>query len=164
MDTLLTAIALVTRLAGDVAVQPELAQAMADEVSQPGGAFVPGDKTGAKTLALMSVWAWHESHFDNAALGDHGQSFCALQIMLGKGKSEEGWTGPELGADVRKCVHVAWRMMGQSFRACRSLPVAERGAVYASGHCSSAAGRRISRDRSGQAARLESAVAKELSQ
>lgn len=68
-------------------------------------------------------------------LGDSGKSFCIMQINVGKGKTKEGWTGPDLIADRKKCIRTGMRMLRRSFWTCKANPIKERFAVYASGNC-----------------------------
>ncbi len=116
-------------------------------------------KTAAISLGIM----FFESNFrrdvdfglGRAGRGDGGQSFCLMQVKTGSGKTGtwnkkynrfkqwgdkpedlvEGWTGPELVSDRKKCIEAGYRIMSASFAQCRSLPVADWLSVYASGQC-----------------------------
>jgi len=99
--------------------------------------------------ALITAIAYRESSLDNSAIGDHGRSVCALQILNGS---------RSLLLDVGACVRRGTLMLRESRRACASLPPSERMAVFARGKCSSVEGRRLSRDRFALALRLLSQV------
>ena len=72
---------------------------------------------------------------------DGGLAVGVLQVQLPQKHRDRGF------ADRPWLVSVALRGLRGSFGACRHLPVAERLALYASGSCKSAAGRRASRRR-----------------
>jgi hypothetical protein len=99
--------------------------------------------------------------------GDGGQSYCLMQIRVGKGRTTtwnkalnrfgrwndsetdlvQGFTGPEMVQDRKKCIEAGYRMIRSSFAACRSLPVADWLRVYASGTCEDGDGAHASRAR-----------------
>ena len=79
-------------------------------------------------------------------------AWCLMQIQLGKkktyldddnktyrmdshNKTAEGWTGRDLVDDRKKCFKVGYRMIKQSFGACRHKPMELHMAAYASGSC-----------------------------
>lgn len=88
-----------------------------------------------------------------AGRGDGGRSWCLMQIQAGSGRTAtwnkvksrfkqwgddpselvEGWTGPEMVADRKKCIEAGYRIVQASFAMCKSLPVNEWLRVYASG-------------------------------
>lgn len=92
--------------------------------------------------------------------GDAGKSWCLLQINIGTGRTLkwntkhdrpfktgddaadlfEGYTGPELVADRKKCVGEAYKALRLSFNACQSmqLPLDQKLRVYGSGNCNGA--------------------------
>ncbi len=92
--------------------------------------------------------------------GDAGKSWCLLQINIGGGRTLkwntkhdrpvktgddpadifEGYTGPELVADRKKCVGEAYKALRLSFNACQSmqLPLDQKLRVYGSGNCNGA--------------------------
>lgn len=145
-----------------------------DENVQP--AF-PGPRGRASTAMLVATTFFMESGFRRdidlgtsrarlrrSGLNDHGRSWCMGQINLGitrvpdperPGTLKEtsaattinGWTGPELLADRRKCVAATINVLRLSMGACANLPPMERLAVYASGTCDNEAGRRASETR-----------------
>jgi len=114
-----------------------------------------GDDGRAKTaLTLLGLTRyesdWHVDVDNGTTRGDKGRSWCLGQVLLdakGAKTTAEGWTGPDLVADRRKCLRVVLRMARESFVACRALPVEERLALYARGSCESADGRKLSRTR-----------------
>lgn len=108
-------------------------------------------KTAATVLGLTRYESdWHLDVDNGVTRGDHKRSWCIGQVLLdadGVAKTPEGWTGPDLVADRKKCVRVVLRMARESFRACRALPVEERLALYARGSCDSVEGQKLSRTR-----------------
>ena len=97
----------------------------------------------------------------HTGLNDFGRSWCMGQINLGSKRvldpdhpgmwldtsntlTPQGWSGPELVADRRKCAHVTIETLRQSMLACRSLPMNQRLAAYAVGRCDSEEGKRLS--------------------
>lgn len=89
-----------------------------------------------RTAALLASVAFRESAFRNAAVGDHGKSVCAFQILGGDAS---------LLDDPIACARTAYRMLRTSIAVCRAYPVA----WYAEGPkgCESSRAQRISRDR-----------------
>ncbi len=77
--------------------------------------------------------------------GDHGRSYCLMQIRVGQGATREGWSGKQLIEDRKRCFRAALHILHASFSACHSLAVDDRLSAYASGHCFAAA--RVSRSR-----------------
>jgi hypothetical protein len=85
-----------------------------------------------KDAGLMASLAWIEGGNVPDAVGDcpgmgpgdpkctaktGAQSWCAFQIHLPQGqKTNEGWTGPELAADAKKCITVARRLVESSIK------------------------------------------------
>jgi hypothetical protein len=103
-----------------------------------------------RTAALIVAVAFRESTFDAEAVGDHGNSFCALQIHRSSGGT------PALLTNRDACVREGLRMLRLSLKICPAHPVA----WYASGPlgCENARAQRISRDRMAIAARLYAQV------
>lgn len=118
---------------GDPARLLALAGAIDATVAARGPIFQGAD--GARrTVALLVAIAWRESSFRVDAVGDHGRSVCAYQIL----------NGPRsLLTDARACVDAGYTHLLASVRACPAHPIA----VYARGSCDSEQGRRISADR-----------------
>lgn len=77
-------------------------------------------------------------------VGDAGNSFCVQQILVGKGRTKEGWSGRDLVNDRTKCIKVSLRVIIASFKMCSYLPVSQRLAAYAAGTCKSEHGKRAS--------------------
>jgi len=96
--------------------------------------------------ALITAVAFRESGLDNSAVGDHGRSVCAMQILGGS---------RSLLDDVGACVRRGTLMLRASRRVDPANPVAS----YARGtRWQGAEARRISRDRVALARRLLAAV------
>lgn len=140
-----------------------------------------GSRGRTQTASVVLGVMLHESgfmkHIDYGigkyARGDKGKSWCLLQTqphestgrtmswnirynrMVRWGDSEEdiilGFTGEELVQDRTNCITAGLRVMRSSFASCRSSPVDERLALYASGSCSK--GKEASRKRIGTALR-----------
>ena len=92
--------------------------------------------------ALITAVAYRESGFDNSAVGDHGQSVCAMQIHGGPRSLLE---------DVGACVRRGTIMLRESRRVDPANPVAQ----YARGpRWQTEEARRISRDRVALSRRL----------
>ena len=112
----------------------------------------PGGR--ARTALLLLSVASFESYYrkdvdEGTRLGDHGRSYCVMQIRVGDGVTREGWSGPELIADRKLCVRAALHIMRSSFGACRKLGLDDRLAAYATGRCEP--GSDLSRERFGRA-------------
>lgn len=103
-----------------------------------------------RTASLVVAVAFRESSFVADAIGDHGRSFCAMQIHRSSGGSAA------LLADAEACVRLGLSMLRTSLRVCPSAPIA----WYAAGPkgCTSARAQRISRDRVALAQRLFTTV------
>lgn len=131
---------------GDPARLLALASAIADVVETRGPIFA-GTDGARRTAALLVAVAWRESSFRVDAVGDHGRSVCAYQILDG---------ARSLLTDARACVDAGYTHLARSVRACPAHPVA----VYARGQCASEDGRRISADRTRIARELLGIVTK----
>jgi hypothetical protein len=123
----------------------ELASAIASVVDAEPPLF-RGDAERRRTAAVVVAVAFRESSFRLDAVGDHGRSFCAMQIHRSSGGSAA------LLEDADACVRKGLSMLRASVRVCPSAPIA----WYAEGPdgCSSARAQRISRDRMAIAHRL----------
>jgi hypothetical protein len=122
-----------------------------DEAEAP---LFEGPDGRTQTALLMLSVASYESGYrkgvdDGVRLGDHGHSFCLMQIRLGQGATREGWTGPALIHDRQLCFRAALHILRASFGICHTLPVEDRLSAYATGHCFADA--KISRTRVGRA-------------
>lgn len=124
-----------------------------------------GQDGRARTASIVMGIMFYESSFrrdvdlglGSASRGDGGRSWCLMQVKIdGKGARTatwntkhhrfkrwnddpadlvEGWTGPELVSDRRKCIEAGYRIMSSSFAVCGHLPVPEWLRAYASGNC-----------------------------
>lgn len=119
-----------------------LADAIAVAVADLPDDLLPhkGPEGQRKMAALATAIAHHESGFllgvrRGVRRGDGGRSWCEFQVNIGRGKTVEGWTGPELSADVQKCATAGVRILARSLGACRGLPPLDRLSAYASGKC-----------------------------
>jgi hypothetical protein len=142
-------------------IAEDLASIVWDRDNPP---FFKGPFAREKTASVMLATMKFESQFrrdvdlniGSKARGDGGDSYCLLQIDVGKGRTQAwnqtkhrfkykgdpstdviipGFTGDELIADRKNCLLTAYRYMRVSFQACSALPVEERLALYASGSC-----------------------------
>ena len=109
-----------------------------------------GEGGRSETALLLLSVASYESAFnarvdDGTRRGDHGLSYCLMQIRVGEGATREGWSGKQLVEDRKRCFRAALHILHASFTACRRLPIDDRLSAYASGHCFADA--RISRSR-----------------
>src|SRR5258708_18805614 len=99
-----------------------------------------GPDARVQTAVLVLGVAAFESSFnarveDGRKLGDHGRSFCLLQVNVGRGVTGEGWTGPELTMDHRRCFRAGLHLLQASFTTCRRLPLEGRVSAHAPGDC-----------------------------
>ncbi len=99
------------------------------------------DESRLRTASLIVAIAFRESSFRNDA-ASRTNDHCLMQINR----------RPDLAKDVDACLHVAFTMLRESFRACPEHLIA----FYAEGPkgCESARAQRISRDRLGLARRI----------
>lgn len=107
-----------------------------------------GERGRVKTLAMVLSIASFESNFlEEVELGhvrgDHGASWCLMQVSLSKEarivlkgdvygyaySREQGWSGEDLAGDRQKCFRAALHMMRESIRGCGDL------SLYTSGAC-----------------------------
>lgn len=117
----------------------------------------------ARTVAVILSVMDHESSFarnvdyglGKYARGDHGESWCMMQLRIGSGRTMkwntvkdrparpgdppedvfEGYTGEELVKDRKKCIQEGLKVLRVSFGACSRLPLLQRLRSYASGSC-----------------------------
>lgn len=123
-----------------------LARAIVDVVAERGPLF-KGEDGERRTVALLVAVAFRESTFRVDAVGDHGRSMCAFQILHGS---------RSLLTDVRACTDAGYTQLAASVKACPAHPVAP----YARGACDNEDGRRISADRMRLAKSLLGVVAR----
>jgi hypothetical protein len=108
-----------------------------------------GDLGRERTALLMAAIASLESGYradvdDGRTTGDHGQSFCIMQVRV-LGKTDEGWTGKDIIADRTKCLRAGLHRMRTSFTWCKEHAVDDRLAGYTVGTCRD--NEHLSRDR-----------------
>lgn len=146
----------------------DIAEDIVEVVYNPETKSLFGGKWGrARTATVILGIMLHESAFfrnvdygvGKYARGDKGNSWCLMQMNVGKGrpwsraggynvkhdrpwrmgdKAEDltdGASGPEMVEDRRKCITEGLRLIRISFRTCRANPLKERLNVYASGNC-----------------------------
>jgi hypothetical protein len=101
-----------------------------------------GGKWGrAQEAALTTIIASEESGGFNPDVesgkvrGDHGGSWCLMAMYIGKGKTIEGWTGPELIADRKKCIKAGVNALQRSMNSCRKYGMLSGLSVYDTGRC-----------------------------
>jgi hypothetical protein len=111
-----------------------------------------GSKGKARTAALVLAVAYLESGFrkdvdlgeGKLGRGDHGRSFCLMQIQTGKGAGTvpatdpvvAQWTGNDLVKDRKKCLRAGLAMLAQSLGECRLLKdERDRLSAYTTGTC-----------------------------
>lgn len=127
----------------DVSRAPRVSRAWAEAAAAEilADPLLPDPKTDA---IHMLVYAWHESTYRDAAVGDGGMAVCSLQVHV-DWRTMEGWTRDQLLKEPKKCIHVARRVMRQSFKCDPDHPMA----CYAGGKNSTA--RKISDSRAQEA-------------
>lgn len=108
-----------------------------DESEAP---LFPGPGGRAQTALLMVAVASLESGYrqsveNGTKLGDHGRSYCLMQIRVGSGVTADGYSGYDLVNDRTKCFRAALHILRGSFNACHNLPVQDRMSAYATGRC-----------------------------
>ncbi len=67
--------------------------------------------------------------------GDNGASWCMMSMNIGRGKTKEGWTGPELIADRQKCLLAGIHAMHRSMNGCRKYGILSGLSIYDTGRC-----------------------------
>jgi hypothetical protein len=122
-----------------------------DEGEEP---LFPGRDARVQTALFMLSIASFESAYrkdvdQGLGRGDHGRSYCLMQIRVGEGTTREGWTGRQLVTDRKMCFRSALHILHGSFNVCRHLPIEDRMSAYATGRCFENAD--ISRSRVGRA-------------
>ncbi len=123
-----------------------------DPATKPLPLMGPGRAKRVRSALFVHAVFWHESFFSydvmrGEARGDDGRSWCPGQLHIGFGKTQEGWTGPQLVIDGKhptselsriafdRCTTATYNAVARSFHACRSLPEGQRLRAYASGTC-----------------------------
>jgi hypothetical protein len=132
----------------------EIAKAYFDVISAASPADLPftGEDAQMQTAATLVGIGRAESGWNKDVdfgkgrygVGDEGASFCIQQILVGGGRTVEGWSSKDLITDRTKCIKASLRAVRVSFQMCAYLPVAMRLTAYASGNCRNMHGRRAS--------------------
>ncbi len=114
----------------------EIAQDIVGVVSDTAPLY-EGRDARVRTAGLLASIMWHESGFK--AEVDHGgygrRNVCLMQVGVGRGRTQEGWSASDLIRHRRHCVEAGLRIARQSFEACRGLPESGRLRAYVSGSC-----------------------------
>jgi hypothetical protein len=93
-------------------------------------------RTALMMLSVASFESGYRKRVDEGQRrGDHGRSYCLMQIQVGNGTTREGWTGRDLVTDRRLCFRAALHILQDSLTACRRLAPQDRLSKYASGRC-----------------------------
>ena len=102
-----------------------IARAAFDAAYAPDARSVPewGTRRRAFTALLMlSISSWETYYRRDADLGimpygrgDHGASWCLMQLRVGNGTTAEGWSGPELVADRGKCFKAGLTVLARTW-------------------------------------------------
>ena len=96
----------------------------------------PRTMTALYLLSVASFEGGFHPGVDSGRIrGDGGHSWCHTQILIGAGKTTEGWTGPDLIADRKKCFRAALHILHTAKRVCPYLKPQDRFSVYATGRC-----------------------------
>jgi hypothetical protein len=117
----------------------DLATVVADESESP--LFGGPDARAQTALVMLSVASFESSYAREVdfgigrGVGDAGNSWCLMQLRVGRGTTREGWTGRELVEDRTKCFRAALHLLRGSFNACQKLPLFDRLSAYAIGRC-----------------------------
>lgn len=120
----------------------EVATDIIEVVYEPSHKSWFGGKWGrAQEAALTTIIAAEESGGFNPDIesgkkrGDKGSSWCIMAINIGRGKTIEGWTGPELIADRKKCIKAGVNAIQRSMNYCRKYGMLSGLSVYNTGRC-----------------------------
>ena len=110
------------------------------------GPLFKGDDDGRKTAATMVAIMKYESELaQDVAVGkrrgDHGRSWCYMQINIGKGKNIWGddemrtWVGQDLADDWKKCFTVSYEILRYSLKSCGNYKNGDILSGYTAGVC-----------------------------
>jgi len=121
-------------------IASDLATVVYDPTETP---VFSGPKGRAQTATLLLGLTYLESGWRKDvdtgkgphARGDRGRSWCLGQINIGRRRTQEGWSGPELVRDRPKCLRAVLHAVRQSYNACRRNHAKNRLAAYTSGDC-----------------------------
>jgi hypothetical protein len=118
-----------------------LAEVVLDPEERP---LYPGPRGRPQTAALMLALSYHESGWRrdiDLGIGKKvrpgRQYWCVMQVGLdGAAKTAEGYTGPELTADRRRCFRAALHRLQQTRGSCRAQGSDAWLRSYSAGDCS----------------------------
>jgi hypothetical protein len=115
----------------------DAAEVALDESEVP---MFDGPDGRTRTAVLMLAVASYESFYRKAVdvgiqRGDHGRSYCLMQIFIGDGRTHEGWNGRQLVEDRKLCFRAGLHIMHGSMSDCRKFPFDDRLSAYVTGHC-----------------------------
>lgn len=158
-------------------IAEDIIEVVYDPNTQP---LFRGSNGRARTISVILAIMLYESGFmrnvdfgiGKYARGDQGNSWCLMQLNIGKGRTMrwntkhdrparyndkpedifEGYTGEEMVKDRRKCIREGLKGLRMSFRSCRgmALPLNQRLRIYGSGTCHGA--------QKGSALRMDTAI------
>lgn len=123
-------------------IAEDISEVVFDADEEP---LFPGPSGHEKSAVFVATYAAHESgQFfkgvdDGTKRGDSGSSWCIMQMHIGRKKTLEGWTGPEIIQDRRKCVRAGYHVMKIAMKKCKGSEES-RMAAYISGSCDKAVG------------------------
>lgn len=95
----------------------------------------------AQEAALATIIAAEESGGFNLGVengiirGNRGASWCLMAMNIGRGRTMEGWSGPDLIADRKKCITAGVNAMRRSMSVCRANGVLSGLSAYDTGRC-----------------------------
>ena len=95
----------------------------------------------AQEAALATIIAAEESGGFNLGVEngiirrDRGASWCLMAMNIGRGRTMEGWSGPDLIADRKKCITAGVNAMRRSMSVCRANGVLSGLSAYDTGRC-----------------------------
>jgi hypothetical protein len=115
----------------------DVAAVALDDSEEP---LFEGNDGRVQTAVFLLAIASFESDFrlpvdQGIGRGDHGDSYCLMQIRVGAGTTREGWTGRQLVTDRKLCFRAALHILHGSFNICHTLPIEDRMSAYATGRC-----------------------------
>jgi hypothetical protein len=115
----------------------DIAQVALDENEKP---VFAGDNGRVQTALLMAAIASYESFYradidEGRRTGDHGRSWCIMQVHVPRKTTAEGFSGRDLVSDRTHCLVSALHLIQESFAVCRGQKVVDRLALYTVGAC-----------------------------
>lgn len=141
-------------------IASDLVEVVYDPATEP---LFKGPQGRSRTVTVLLAVMLFESGFmknvdtgkGKFARGDNGKSWCLLQQNVGVGRTAkwntrhdrsprfgdnpadivEGFSGPEMIADRKKCITAGLRGLRVSFASCPGIPLDQKLRVYGSGSC-----------------------------